>query len=87
MITNIINPTAAIRMRYAGFVRKPSHYMCLAAPGIGPLQSTLCANRRSAAEMLADRQENGEAFPGEFVCRVPARAKPRALGMVLTFTW
>jgi hypothetical protein len=87
MITTIINPSVTTARRYSSLVRHPSHYVCLAAPGVGPLQGTLCANRRSAAEMLGDRQENGEAFPGEFVCCVPRRARPRALGMVIAFTW
>jgi len=41
----------------------------LAAPGIGMVHGTFGAG----AMLLGDRIANGDAFPGEFVVRVPRR--------------
>lgn len=55
-----------------------SHRIFLVAPGVGRVQGTECANRGAASVLLSDRIANGEAFNGEFVCRVPARSVIRA---------
>lgn len=55
------------------------HHVFLAAPGVGLLHGTFSIDRTRAAVLLSDRIANGEAFPGEFVVRVPTRAVPDRL--------
>lgn len=53
---------AAPGIAYSAFAKSaPSHFV----------SGTLCDTKQQAETLLADRIENGEAFVGEFVVRVP----------------